>query len=115
MIRDAVLHLKSEQPLLVDLDALPAPTDNVIICSNLRMMNGNRPVFVDEIASTFVFPMEFVRFIEVPPKAMAGYDRMGRLESGRPAVPAYADPRSEVAAEQEPEIDEDFLKRVRDI
>jgi hypothetical protein len=115
MIRDAVLHLKSEQPLLVDLEALPATSDNVIICSNLRMMNGNRPVFVDEIASTFVFPMEFVRFIEVPPKAMAGYDRMGRLEAGRPAVPAYADPRSEAAAVEEAEIDEDFLKRVRDI
>ena len=115
MIRDAVLHLKSEQPLLVDLEALPVPSDNIIICSNLRMMNGNRPVFVDEIASTFVFPMEFVRFIEVPPKAMAGYDRMGRLEEGRPAVPAYADPRSEAAAEAEAEIDEDFLKRVRDI
>jgi hypothetical protein len=115
MIRDAVLHLKSEQPLLVDLDALPVPSDNIIICSNLRMMNGNRPVFVDEIASTFVFPMEFVRFIEVPPKAMAGYDRMGRLEAGRPAVPAYSDPRSEAAVVEEPEIDEDFLKRVRDI
>jgi hypothetical protein len=115
MIRDAVLHLKSEQPLLVDLDALPAPSDNIIICSNLRMMNGNRPVFIDEIASTFVFPMEFVRFIEVPPKAMAGYDRMGRPEAGRPELPAYADARSEAAVEEEAEIDEDFLKRVRDI
>lgn len=115
MIRDAVLHLKSEQPLLVDLDALPAPTDNIIICSNLRMMNGNRPVFVDEIASTFVFPMEFVRFIEIPPKAMAGFDRMGRPEAGRPAIAAHADGRAESAVEEEAEIDEDFLKRVRDI
>ena len=63
------------------------------------MMNGNRPVFVDEIASTFVFPMEFVRFIEVPPKAMAGYDRMGRLEAGRAALsPAYADGHAAEAA-----------------
>ncbi len=115
MIRDAVLHLKSEQPLLVDLDALPEPGDNLIICSNLRMMNGNRPVFIDEIASTFVFPMEFVRFIEIPPKAMAGFDRMGRPESDRPAVAARADGRSAPVVEEEPEIDEDFLKRVRDV
>jgi hypothetical protein len=115
MIRDAVLHLKSEQPLLVDLEALPDPSDNLIICSNLRMMNGNRPVFVDEVASTFVFPMEFVRFIEVPPKAMAGFDRMGRPEAGRPVVPAYTDSRSELVVEEEAEIDEDFLKRVRDV
>ena len=115
MIRDVVLHLMSEQPLLADMEALPSATDNLIICQNLRMMNGNRPIFVDESASTFIFPMEFVRFIEVPPKAMAGYDRMGRLESGRPAVPAYADPRTAGAVEEEPEIDEDFLKRVRDV
>ncbi|MDP9481923.1 MAG: hypothetical protein M3P84_01725, partial [Chloroflexota bacterium] len=61
------------------MDALPTATDNLIICQNLRMMNGNRPIFVDESASTFVFPMEFVRFIEVPPKALAGYARMGRM------------------------------------
>jgi hypothetical protein len=115
MIRDAVLHLKSEQPLLVDLDALPVPTDNLIVCTNLRMMNGNRPVFVDEIASTFVFPMEFVRFIEIPPKAMAGFDRMGRPEAGRPAIAAHVDGRSQPVVEEEAEIDEDFLKRVRDI
>jgi hypothetical protein len=59
--------------------------------------------------------MEFVRFIEVPPKAMAGFDRMGRPESGRPVVPAYTDGRAAAVVEEEAEIDEDFLKRVRDI
>ena len=34
MIRDVVLHLMSEQPLLADLDALPGPSDNLIICTN---------------------------------------------------------------------------------
>jgi hypothetical protein len=117
VIRDVVLHLMSEQPLLADMDALPSATDNLIICSNLRMMNGNRPIFVDESASTFVFPMEFVRFIEVPPKALAGYDRMGRMDPDRAVLPPAeaAAAAAAAAVAEEPEIDEDFLQRVRDV
>ncbi len=119
MIRDVVLHLMSEQPLLADMDALPSATDNLIICQNLRMMNGNRPIFVDESASTFIFPMEFVRFIEVPPKALAGYDRMGRMDPDRatlsPAQAAAVAAAANAAVVEEPEIDEDFLQRVRDV
>ena len=114
MIRDVILHLMSEQPLLADMEALPVATDSLIICSNLRMMNGSRPVFVDESASTFIFPMEFVRFIEVPPKAQAGLDRMGRPEPGA-ALPVPVEVVPEPVLEEEPEIDEDFLKRIRDI
>lgn len=115
MIRDVVLHLVSEQPLLADLDALPEPVDNLIICTNLRMMNGNRPIFVDDSASTFIFPMEFVRFIEVPQKAMAGFDRMGRQEPGRALEAGTPDARVEPPVEVEREIDEDFLQRIRDV
>jgi hypothetical protein len=117
VIRDVVLHLMSEQPLLADMDALPTPSDNLIICKNLRMMNGNRPIFVDESASTFVFPMEFVRFIEVPPKALAGYDRMGRMDPDRAVLPPAeaAAAAAAAAVAEEPEIDEDFLQRVRDV
>jgi hypothetical protein len=115
MIRDVVLHLMSEQPLLADMERLPTATDNLIICSNLRMMNGNRPIFVDESASTFVFPMEFVRFIEVPPYALAGLDRQGRPEPGVVLPVVVAPAPAEPVVEEEPELDEDFLKRVRDI
>src|SRR5664279_2445354 len=108
MIRDVVLHLLSEQPLLADLDALPTPIDSLIICTNLRLMNGSRPIFVDDSASMFVFPVEFVRFIEVPPKAMAGFDRMGRPDPGRAALPAGSpDAGVEPVVEAELEIDED--------
>jgi hypothetical protein len=112
MIRDVVLHLLSEQPLLADIEAVPKPNDSLIVVSNLRMMNGNRPIFVDDSASTFVFPREFVRFIEVPVKSLAGYDRMGRPDPDRAGLaPQPVEPVVEV----EPEIDEDFLQRVRDV
>ncbi|HEX7473573.1 MAG TPA: hypothetical protein VF323_10860 [Candidatus Limnocylindrales bacterium] len=115
MIRDVVLHLLSEQPLLADLDALPTPVDGLIICTNLRMMNGNRPIFVDDSASTFVFPVAFVRFIEVPAKSMAGFDRMGRQEPGRGLAAGAPEAGVEPVVEEEPEIDEGFLQRIRDV
>ena len=129
MIRDVVMHLMSEQPLLADLDALPTPSDNLIICSNLRLMNGNRPIFVDDSASTFVFPVEFVRFIEIPPRALAGLDLSGRGDGEGANLPAVRrdevgaaagtstadDAGTDPGADDELEIDEDFLRRIRDV
>ena len=124
MIRDVVLHLKGEQPLLADLEAVPTSKDNQIICTNLRLMNGSRPIFVDDSSSTFVFPVEFVRFIEIPPKALAGFDRTGRGEADRETLPVVlAGPGSsgqrpdpdDSGGEDETEIDEDFLRRIRDV
>lgn len=123
MIRDVVLHLKGEQPLLGDLDAVPTATDTQIICTNLRLMNGSRPIFVDDSASTFVFPVDAVRFIEIPAKALAGFDRMGRepdaetlpvVLAGAPGSAGSYRP-AEPEPEEEPEIDEDLLRRIRDV
>jgi hypothetical protein len=125
MIRDVVLHLKGEQPLLADLEAVPTSMDNQIICTNLRLMNGSRPIFVDDSASTFVFPVDFVRFVEIPPKALAGFDRTGRGDADRATLPvvlvagpggsgARSDP-DDAGGDGEAEIDEDFLRRIRDV
>jgi hypothetical protein len=103
VIRNAVIHLTNEQPLLADLYALPAPGDTVIMCTNLRTMGGKRPVFADHIESVFYFPYLHVRFLEIPP----GADPSRPAPEGKARV---AEPEPEV----ELEIDEDFLKRVRD-
>lgn len=103
VIRNAVIHLTNEQPLLADLYALPAPGDTVIMCTNLRTMGGKRPVFADHIDSVFYFPYLHVRFLEIPPGA----------DPSRP-VPDGKVRKAEPEPEVELEIDEDFLKRVRD-
>ena len=69
MIRNAVIHIINEQPLLADLYGLPSPADVGMLCTNLRMMDGRRPVFIDEIKSTFFFPYLHIRFVEIPPHA----------------------------------------------
>jgi len=103
VIRNAVIHLTNEQPLLADLYELPKAGDTVIMCTNLRTMGGKRPPFADHIESVFYFPYLHVRFLEIPPGA----------DPSKPA-PDGKGLRVEPEPEVELEIDEDFLKRVRD-
>jgi hypothetical protein len=104
-IRNAVIHLHNEQPLLADLFALPAPGDLGLLCTNLRTMNGKRPVFADHIESTFFFPYQHIRFLEVPP------GRDGE-RTGPPPAEATQPPEE---PEEELELDEDFLRRIREV
>ena len=102
MIRDAVVHLLNEQPLLADLPTMPSPGDVALICTNLRTMSRKRPVFVDHLGSTFVFPYAHIRFIEIPQEPAGGAD---------------VAPASAIAAGEPDEIalDEELLRRVREL
>ena len=102
-IRNAVLHMANDQPLVADLFAMPEPFHTGLLCTNLRTLGGKRPVFADDSRSTFFFPWTQIRFLEVPPVGEAP----ALLEA--PATGAVA-PQPETDLE----IDEDFLKRVRD-
>jgi hypothetical protein len=93
----AVLHPISDQPLIVDIEALPVAGDISIVCRNVRTIDGKRPKFIDRRDSTFVFPLNSIRFVEI----YSEFD--GAVEEGR----AEAEP-------EELEIDEDFLRRVRE-
>jgi hypothetical protein len=65
MLRNVVVHLHNEQPLLADLPNEPSALDTCLVCTNLRTMSGKAPIFVDRGDSTFVFPLAHIRFIEV--------------------------------------------------
>jgi hypothetical protein len=103
VIRNAVIHLLSEQPVVADLVEDPKPGDSLLICTNLRTLDGKRPVFIDQSASTFVFPYLHIRFIEIrPEQPEAGTRAAGTPEAAEPE------------ADADLEIDEDFLQRIRD-
>jgi hypothetical protein len=72
MLRDVIVHLQNEQPLLADLPALPNAGDSCLVCTNLRSMDGKPPVFVGSSDSTFVFPLGHVRFIEIRAASIDG-------------------------------------------
>jgi hypothetical protein len=115
VIKNVVIHLMNEQPLLADVEALPAPSDVAFVCTNLRTKNGQRPVFIDRVDSVFVFPYAQIRFVELPDVAY------GREADARPEQPGGRQERAPRPAEAPPEpepeleIDEEFLRRVRDI
>jgi hypothetical protein len=135
VIRNVVVHLANEQPLLADLYDLPDPTDVGLLCTNLRMMDGKRPVFVDSITSTFFFPYHVMRFLEVSPEELKNHQASGggspafagpraaRQQAGDDArLPVVVGGPGDRAGESDLDnleidldIDEDFLQRVRDI
>jgi hypothetical protein len=101
----AILHLLNDQPLQVDLLEEPKPVDVAILCTNVRSMDGKRPVFIDFSGSTFVIPMAAIRFVEIP---------TGAEENERAAAAAAAAAAESADEAEDLEIDEDFLRRVRE-
>ena len=104
MIRNAVIHLTGEQPLVADLDQMPTPTDVGLLCSNVRYVDGKKPNFIDHRESTFLFPMLHIRFIEIP----SAEDRRDLPAIGAGEIPAPVDDMLDL------EPDEDFLRRIRE-
>jgi hypothetical protein len=103
VIRDAVVHLINDQPLIADLFALPQSQDACIVCTNLRNMAGHRPAFVDRSDSVFLFPLQHVRFVEIPPDS-----------AGDVVAAMRAEMPERGGEEPDLEIDEDLLRRIRE-
>jgi hypothetical protein len=104
-ILDAVIHLNNEQPLKADLFRVPEASDQGLLCTNLRTMSGKRPIFVDHVASTFFFPYQFIRFIEIHPSE----ERRALLAAPEGTAGVDEPPEAEI------EIDEEFLRRIREV
>jgi hypothetical protein len=140
VIRNVCIHVENEQPLLCDLFDLPTQADAGLVCTNVRMLDGKRPVFIDQTGSTFFFPYHIIRFLEIPEHEMAKLKATPRRAPGvhvassgtqdGDAAPDRADeelrddesllPVAVGAPEPadddvELEIDEGFLQRIRDI
>ncbi len=103
MIRNAVIHIANEQPLLADLFRMPEPGDQGLLLTNLRTLSGTRPVFIDDSAGTFFFPYRFIRFVEIPATAASGtVDEVSGVQvAGEP--------------DEDLDLDEDFLRRIREV
>src|SRR3954464_5342985 len=110
--------MNNEQPPTAALPYAPSPRDDGLRCTNLRQLNGKRPVFVDDMKSVFFFPYLHVRFVEIPPAALAGADSSLATidDDARDADPRAGGPTASPVPEPEPdlEIDEDFLRRIRE-
>ena len=106
MIQKAIVHIQGDQPLLADLLALPQPGDASLVCTNLRSLDGRKPVFIEHSASTFVFPYQHIRFVEI-----LAEDESAARPSATSSGAAQPAPD---AGDADLEIDEDFLRRIRE-
>ena len=111
MIRGVIVHLLNEQPVVVDLLEMPTPGDAGLVCTNVRMLDGRKPIFIESIESTFFFPYLNVRFLEILSERGEGAPSGGATSEPAGAEPAGAAPAPE---DEDLEIDEDFLRRIRD-
>jgi hypothetical protein len=125
MLRDVIVHMRNEQPLLADLLFESAPTDTVLICRNLRTTNGEKPAFINWTDSVFAIPLGHVRFVEIPEAAIATLqaERASWAEAGMPGGAsggtllerlAWIDIGTRREAGAAEELDGDLLRRVRD-
>jgi hypothetical protein len=130
VIRDVVLHMANEQPLLADLFTTPTAGDAGLVCTNVRTVDGKRPVYIDRSESVFFFPYLAIRFLEISQAAIArhiaeggdagaGFEAAGAwtADGGGSALVPVDEPeyRPEPPPDDDLEIDEGFLRRIRDI
>jgi len=103
-VHRAIIHLTNDQPISVDLVDMPKAGDIAIVCTNVRTSDGKKPVFIDFASSTFLFPLVGIRFVEI----LGAADEAARSQAKAAAATATASEPEDL------EIDEDFLRRVRE-
>jgi hypothetical protein len=111
VIRNAVIHISNEQPLIADLYQMPVSSDVSLVCTNVRLLDGKKPIFVDQSGSVFVFPYLHVRFIEIPATSATGLADL----PGEETAPANGSTDLDLETEADLELDEEFLRRIRDV
>ena len=107
MIRDVIIHMAGEQPLMADIRSLPTSEDACLVCTNLRTRAGQKPIFIEAVDSWFLLPLQHVRFVEILASAVTAGDEEGPRAEGLAAVGASA-------GDEELELDEDFLRRIKE-
>src|SRR4051812_29462550 len=110
VIQGIIVHLQNDLPIVVDMEELPAGGDRTIRCTNVRTIDGKRPAFVHDRKSTFIFPLQIVRLIEVP--TMSGSSSLAMNDEFD--LPPAPEPVPALEAVDE-EAEEDLLARIRQI
>lgn len=60
-----ILHILNSEPILGEIDELPAPTDNILTVHNPRHTDGKDITYIQDDVSTVLWPIEKINFIEI--------------------------------------------------
>ncbi len=62
-----LIHLINEDPVLGEVEALPAVTDVMICIKNPRRRDGKDLHYLEPNVSTIIFPIYRINFVEIMP------------------------------------------------
>ena len=77
MSKQIILHIPNSEPILGEIDELPAPTDNIITVHNPRHIDGKDIEYIQEQVATVIWPIEKINFIEIMPGEDSDEDIIG--------------------------------------
>ncbi|MGJ3240430.1 MAG: hypothetical protein ACFE0Q_17105 [Anaerolineae bacterium] len=62
-----ILHISNAEPVKLDVEELPKPTDTCIVGKNPRLRSDKEVEWLDEGVQTIVLPMHRLNYIQVLP------------------------------------------------
>ncbi|MBN1287793.1 MAG: hypothetical protein JXB47_20505 [Anaerolineae bacterium] len=62
-----LLHIANEEPIMIDVEKMPEPTDTCIVGMNPRKRDGKEVHYILAEVTTVIFPWHRVTFVEVMP------------------------------------------------
>ncbi len=62
-----LLHVANSEPIKVDVEEMPKPTDNAIVGKNPRERSDKELTIFDEGVNTVIFPWWRINYIQVLP------------------------------------------------
>lgn len=62
-----IVHVLNADPIVAEIDELPNPTANFILCTNPRARDGKPIVYIEREATRVMFPWHRISFVETLP------------------------------------------------
>ncbi len=69
MAYTVLVHISNEEPIVGELDELPAPADVSVRLQNPRKRDGKDVVYLQSDVTTLIVPWTKINFLEVLPSA----------------------------------------------
>lgn len=67
MTVSVIIHISNEDPIVGELDEMPAAADQIIVVKNPRKRDGKDIHYLVEGVTTVIWPINRVSFIELMP------------------------------------------------
>ncbi len=62
-----IIHIANEEPILGELEEVPAITDNLLVVQNVRRKDGKDVSYLADDVTTVIWPWSRINFVEIMP------------------------------------------------